>query len=495
MARDRIGIVAVSFLAAAALSGCTDPSEPPPPPPPPPSGLRIVAAPAATDTIDAMPLQALVVEFRDEEGSPVSGVVVRFTAANVTGAGFVTAGMNVGRINANFFEQFIADTTNARGTVAVLVQFGRAAVPAQIRVTAPEYGQELLFETTVRPGAPARLSSLPADTTLHPAGQFQLRAAVVDRWLNPRPDPVTYDVVGPPLVSPTSAGLVTAGNGFGSARVRVSGLGFSDTTLVRVVPRGTILAADASGSAGWVVIGLDGSGERTFPVGAAFNIGLADPAWLPDGSGFLYVAHQGFGSEFLVHQPLEGPVVPLIPTPVPLLGVQLSPDVSRDGRTVFFSGGNTDTGTRSIWRVGIDGTGARRLTNGPGDFFPSVERAGQVVAYHDHTSTIRFASAASGAEVGPTIPGLFPSYGATDLIALLRGESVGVVNVDGSGFRAVTQTGRRYAQLRPKWSPDARWLLLRGEQFLELVEVATGLTIPLPWSASLTHPAWKPGSE
>lgn len=372
----------------ATLAGCGGvPSEPPPPPPPPPTGLRIVSAPPATDTIEAIPLQALVVEYLDDHGNPLPGVVIRFAAG-------------------------------------VVVRFGLAGGPARISISAPEFGKEIFFDTTVRPGAPARLTTRPADTTLYPAGQLQLSSTVVDRWLNPRTDPVSYALDGPSLAAVTPAGAVTVGAAFGSTRVRATAQGLTDTAAVRVVPHGTMLAASAGSPSEWVIMGLDGSGTVRYPATGGFNLGLADPAWLPDGSAFLCVA-----AEHLVRQPLNGPPALLITTPVPTL-------------------------------------------------------AGQ----------IHFATAAGGVPAGPVIPGLYPAYGLGDQIALVRGESVGVVNVDGSGFRLVGDASRRYAQLRPSWSPDNRWLLLRGAQLLELVEVATGLTIPLPWSGLLTHPAWKPGT-
>jgi len=41
-------------------------------------GIRAVAGAGITDTVDAAPLQALVVEVRDQNGALASGVVVRF---------------------------------------------------------------------------------------------------------------------------------------------------------------------------------------------------------------------------------------------------------------------------------------------------------------------------------------------------------------------------------------------------------------------------------
>jgi hypothetical protein len=44
------------------------------------------------------------------------------------------------------------------------------------------------------------------------------------------------------------------------------------------------------------------------------------------------------------------------------------------------------------------------------------------------------------------------------------------------------------------WSPDDRWIAGYdvASRRLEVVQVATGLRIPLPYSEALSEPAWRP---
>lgn len=60
-------------------------------------------------------------------------------------------------------------------------------------------------------------------------------------------------------------------------------------------------------------------------------------------------------------------------------GSNYHPAVSHDGRYVFFS--SSRAGAFSIWRMDIDGSNPKRLTNGDSDFYPSPSPDGQWVVY------------------------------------------------------------------------------------------------------------------
>lgn len=461
-------------------------------PTPRPAGLEVVAGPNPTDTIEATPVQALVVEVRDSAGQVVAGTVVRFTSVPIdTLPGY--GSMSVGQAGSLYFGTFAADTTGGRGRAVIRVQFGPVAGPGRILVVVPELGYQRIVNFTVQPGRPAGLILTPADSTLYPGASLQLHGRVVDRNNNGRTEPVAYSVAQSPLVSVSPGGGVTAGSAFGRAIVTAASGSFRDSSVVGVVPRGVFAAVDVAGSGGFAIGNLDGSGQRSFPLPGVLNYGLVDPAWAPDGSGVAFVDQ----FDRIAILGADGAVSPLIPTAVPNLGVQFSPVFSPDGRTVYFSGGNLSTGLRTIWRVGRDGSGARSISQAffGGDFSPSVEPAGQVAAFHTPEAMIRFLSLQDGRLVGTAVSGVFPEYSRTqDRLSLVTGEQVAIVNVDGSGFRIVTPPGRRYAQLVASWAPNGDWLLVRGEAVLELIQVDTGLRLPLAWSATLTHPAWKPGS-
>jgi Tol biopolymer transport system component len=70
--------------------------------------------------------------------------------------------------------------------------------------------------------------------------------------------------------------------------------------------------------------------------------------------------------------------------------------------------------------------------------------------------------------------------------------SVWVINADGTGARKVSTSGRSH-QIGIDWSPDEQWLLVTTyESGIELINVATGATLPIPFARGLTEPVWKP---
>jgi hypothetical protein len=41
------------------------------------------------------------------------------------------------------------------------------------------------------------------------------------------------------------------------------------------------------------------------------------------------------------------------------------------------------------------------------------------------------------------------------------------------------------------WSPDGDWIVTSSYPLLRVVNVKTGLTLPLPWSYDYSAPDWK----
>jgi Tol biopolymer transport system component len=82
-----------------------------------------------------------------------------------------------------------------------------------------------------------------------------------------------------------------------------------------------------------------------------------------------------------------------------------------------------------------------------------------------------------------------------DRIAYVADEEgqVLLVDPDGSNPRVISAPGRKYiAGL--DWSSDGRWIVVRSGEFprVELIRVDTGETLPLPFSAMVEQPAWRP---
>jgi hypothetical protein len=64
---------------------------------------------------------------------------------------------------------------------------------------------------------------------------------------------------------------------------------------------------------------------------------------------------------------------------------------------------------------------------------------------------------------------------------------------NGSGAHVVSVPRRPYVE-GLAWSPDGRFLLARDydRKLLDLIEVSTATTLPLPFSRGMSAPAWKP---
>jgi hypothetical protein len=56
------------------------------------------------------------------------------------------------------------------------------------------------------------------------------------------------------------------------------------------------------------------------------------------------------------------------------------------------------------------------------------------------------------------------------------------VRPDGTGFRRISLPNRNYRPQALDWSSDGEWLLAKGDSTMELVEVATGLSLPLAFT-------------
>jgi hypothetical protein len=69
-----------------------------------------------------------------------------------------------------------------------------------------------------------------------------------------------------------------------------------------------------------------------------------------------------------------------------------------------------------------------------------------------------------------------------------------IMHRTGSCLRCVTAPGHPFPDGQMSWSPDGTWILARGPERLELIDVASGLILRLGFFRGLLEPAWKPGS-
>ena len=484
MARFRARIVAPALLVPLLLNGCKDDGPTGPLRVP---GILLAAGASATDTVDATPAQALVVEVRGKGGRLAPGTVVRFTSLLNPGDGqFGPVRATVSRIDAAFFNTFAVDTTDARGRASVLVRFRTTTGTARIQVTVPELGFTDTASYTVLPGAAFRVTALPKDTVLSAGGTATLRSTVTDRYGNPRNDPVTFARVSGDV---TLQGSTVTAQGGGVAKIVAQAMGLSDTTTIAVVPSGVLAVSVAQ--SGVATVNLDGSGYRLLT-----TLRSAYVRWAPDGSAIAFDNDYAVPARIVT---LDGAVRSVRQSSAGT-EAEMYPVFSPDGAWVYLS--VIAQGQFKLWRARPDGTQAALLTSASpeDDFYPSPSPDGTRLAYVRRTGGgedyLRILDLNTGAVSKIDVQGHAPAWSPLgDLIAyvdLRDGSALKVMRPDGTGQRRVSLGGSYEKSVQ--WSPDGKWLVALNQQIgrIQLIDVATGFAVSLSYSGSMRSPAWKP---
>jgi Tol biopolymer transport system component len=227
-------------------------------------------------------------------------------------------------------------------------------------------------------------------------------------------------------------------------------------------------------------------------------------AWSPDGTALAYDLAPTFGYATPVKAVDMNGQTRAISTTLGESVVQLAPAYARTGGWVYFSAippGGADV--FRLYRVQADGSGTEQLAyeGAEDDFFPSVSPDGTHLVYVRRTGAgmdyMRVLDITRGVVSRIDVPGHSPAWSPTgDEIAYVDVRSDGVIRAmkpDGSGIRQVSATNARY-QRGLTWSSDGRWIVARndGTNRLDLIEAASGRTLPLPFTAGMHFPAWKP---
>jgi Tol biopolymer transport system component len=172
------------------------------------------------------------------------------------------------------------------------------------------------------------------------------------------------------------------------------------------------------------------------------------------------------------------------------------PAYSPNGTYLYFSGTTNDN--FAVWRSNADGSDAHRIYADPSGLAwrESASPDGtRLVLTAENPPVIRVFTLLTQTISSWSVPGHTPRWSPLgDLIAFTTqyGGPVFIIKPDGTGSRQVSPVGRSYAEASLTWSSDGAWLVARGPEMLELINVTTGMTVPLGYSTALVEPAWKP---
>ncbi|MGQ0643792.1 MAG: TolB family protein [Gemmatimonadaceae bacterium] len=473
------------FAIAAALAGCgselrtaptpPDPPAPPPPPPPPPRvpSMRIVAGANVTDTIDSRLLQSLSVEVRDSLGAPLRGVVVRFEA--LRGTQSFGHSIAVGALGSQLLGPFLADSTDAQGRVHAIVALGSAAGPARIALSAPTLGLADTARYTVVAGAAARMVIMTRDTALSVGKRFVPNARSADRYNNIRQDPLTYVSNSAACVVDT-AGVIDA-RVVSRCLITVRSAVAVDSVRVTVVPQGSLvlLQLDFSGARGSVVtMALDGSNVRVRARLVTFD---AFPSATHDASRIvfreqdhLYIVEDSAPPRRFVSASHR-------------LAWEGWPRFAADGTWIYFAGGTG--GNPNVYRLRPDGSTLEQITSGgSSNTTPDPSPDGTKLSYTGE-GLIRIMTIGNASSLITSVRGTQPRWSPSgNRIAFLDAGSVNLINADGSNARQITAGVSYHDYSGLDWSADGNWIIARGRNTLDLINVATSEVLPLPFQRS-----------
>ncbi|MGV3711252.1 MAG: TolB family protein [Gemmatimonas sp.] len=434
------------------------------------AGITIVSGESASDTIDALITQSLIVEVRDAQGLAPRGTNVRFEVQPPSDPSRRSeTAIQVCAITTSCAPQgtstFAADTVDSQGRTAVVLRMGRVAGTAVVRITVPELGLADSVSFEVKSGKAFRI--LPARSTIAVdiGSTASLGPSIVDRYGNIAPGPLTYTLGAGNSVSVNASSGIVNGLEFGVQSVYVQQGTFSDSVSVRVLPAGRLVA--------WVntsrhirMIDINGNNSRIMATDVSSDFG-AFPRFSPNRQRISF--HVGA-------HPNGGPpsIVGLVDTVGTRANVGLGSVLTNiltsrpmaDGSTLLVASRLPDY-SMWLWRVDQNGTSTPvialpqfPLAYGAADISPDGARVAYVAATQLRILTVQTGDVVSVNEPLVQSPRWSPQG---DRIALLGGASFNgspiIFNADGSGRRTV---GTLSFSPGLSWSPDGLYLIGRS---------------------------------
>ena len=485
-------VTGMSIGAAVALGSCSSSTEPGEHS----SLLRFVSGEGVTDTVQAFLGQPLIVEIHDSSGAPAPiGTVVSFGAMDSPRAG-PEAWLQA--LTTTTYSYFVNGTTDAAGRTSVLVRLGTTAGTVRIVITVPTLNILDTARFTANPGAATQALIVPLDTALFVGKSFTLRGGVADQWGNPRPDPVTWSTARPGI-SVTRNGVVTA-SAIGRFTIAASTPQGPTTSNVSVVPTGRLVGSDAAGTE-LVTADMDGSNFTTLASVTDDGRGV-NPAWIPGTNTVVYATVDN-GTKRLYKVDVGGVPQPFFSAALPYVTMQAEPTPSADGKWVYFSAYDSRCvpDDYCLYRARADGSSAEMLgdviSTSRANWHPAPSPNGARVAFEldgGYTyGTVQQIDVAARTYVSSAVSGDAPAWSpdGTRIAYLASPPSGGglvVMNPDATNARTFVG-GPLGGPLA--WSPDSKWVIGRGWETIELVNVATGEVLPLPWAFYLRSASWK----
>jgi hypothetical protein len=480
----------MSIVSAVALGSCTSSMEPGEHS----SLLRFVSGEGVTDTVQAFLGRPLIVEVHDSSGAlaPIGTVVSFGTMASPRGgpeAWFQA-------LTTTTYSYFATGATDAAGRTGVLVRLGTTAGTARVVITVPTLNILDTARFTVNPGAATQALILPLDTALSVGKSFRLRGGVADQWGNPRPAPVTWSTAGPGI-RVTSDGVVTA-SAIGRFTIAASTPQGPTTSNVSVVPPGR-LVGEVSDGASLVTADMDGANLTTLASVTDDGRGV-NPAWIPGTNTVVYATLDN-GTKRLYKVNVGGVPQPFFSAALPFVSLQAEPTPTADGKWVYFSAYDSRCvpDDYCLYRARADGSSPEMLgdviSRSSVSWHPAPSPDGARLAFvvdwgYPDPNLVEQIDVATKTYVSSVVVGDAPAWSPDGTRIAYRAPTGGIMLMNPDATNARTFVGGPLGGPLA-WSPDSKWIIGRGWETIELVNVATGEVLPLPWAFYLRSASWK----
>ena len=455
--------------------------------------LTIVAGADATDTVMAKLTQGLIVEVRDARGALLPNAVVRFQAvpSTVPGRTFEPA-ILVAPATSAFYSSFASISADSRGRAVAVIRLGSVAGPAKVAVSVPELGLEDTAHYTVLPGSAARIAFTTRDTTVRSGVSYSLGASSADVFGNKRTGDSISFTAGPSVAAVDATGKVTAGEPGRGYVLAITGVA-KDTARLSVVPNASIVVVSTrSGNPTIATMDLDGANYREI---ASVSGSEFYPTWDRQGTKILFQWSNTDGLH--LHTVVPGSAPQRLIDASAGIAYDAYARYASDG-SVFFTGRTTSAPS---WAYNV----FRARSNGTVDFIGPGTAGQDYSSYPDPSpdvarilyvaGTIKLLNLTSGQVTDLGANGSLPHFSpdGTRIAYISSSYSLMVMNADGSGQRQLTPQYSYYGSNAGfDWSPDGKWIIIRGGGTLELINVQSGQLLGLSYSGAMYQPAFHP---